>query len=120
VNGDVADEGMNPPEFGPVCGNAVDPADCGNVPWPLVEKGPPDGNAPAELEDENVKFRVGSKGAALLDRVDEVTELVDLDNEGDVDWEKTVLLECANTDAEGDIDEVGVCMTPGGWARPGG
>lgn len=101
-----------------------------NDPWVPIERTPPDGNVPEELGDESDtrKLRVGSKGGALLDSVDEPTELVERDSEDDVDWEKIVLVESDNAaivginpeDPEGGIDEGDECKSPEGCARPGG
>jgi len=88
----------------------------------LIERSPPEGNAPEELGDESDtrKLRVGSKGGALLDSVDEPTELVERDKEDDVGWEKIVLVECDNAgvagmnpeDPEWGIDEEDECKSP--------
>lgn len=95
-----------------------------------MERMPPEGNAPLELDDESDtrKLRVGSNGGALLDSVDP-TELVERDSEDDVDWEeKIVLVECDNAgvswinpdDPGWKVDEEDECKSPEGWIKPGG
>ena len=69
-----------------------------NDPWLLIERIPLEGSAPEVPGDESdtLSLRVGSKGGALLDNVDEPTELVERDSEDDGDWKKPVLVECDN------------------------
>lgn len=67
----------------------------------LIDKSPPAGNAPEELDDSR-KLRVGSNGGALLDSVDELMELVERHSDDDVDEEeKIVLVECDNAGVAG-------------------
>lgn len=90
--------------------------------WLLIERSPLEGNAPEVLGDESDtrKLRVGSKGGALLDNVDEPMELVERDrDDDDVDWEKIALVECDNPGVvewvnPGDIDEEDECKSPEG------
>lgn len=93
-----------------------------NEPWLLIERSPAEGNPAEALGDESdtLKLRVGSKGGALLDNVDEPMELVERDiDDDDVDWERIVLVECDNAGvAEWEnpeaIDEEDECKSPGG------
>lgn len=65
-----------------------------NDPWLLIERSPPE-----VLGDESDtrRLRVGSKGGALLDNVDEPMELAERDSDDDdVDWAKIVLVEWDN------------------------
>ena len=87
-------------------------------PWPLIERTPPE--VPGEESDTRT-LRVGSNGGALLDKVDELTELVERESDEDVDWERVVLVECESDGAvvwenpEGpgwDTDEEDECKGP--------
>jgi hypothetical protein len=100
-------------------------------PWLFIERSPLlEENKPEEPVDESDtrKLRVGSKGGALLDNVDEPTELVERQSENDdVDCENIVLEDCDNAgvaewinpeDPEWDIEEEDKC--PEECGRPGG
>lgn len=87
-----------------------------NDPWLLIDRSPLEEKAPEAVGDESDtrRLRVGSNGGALLDSVDEPTELVERDSEDEVECdEKMVLVECDNVgvagvnpeDPEGGIDE---------------
>lgn len=98
--------------------NPVEVAEGENVPCPVFI----DGRVAR-------RFRVGSNGGALLDKVDDVAELVDRDRDDDVVCEKPGLLpcespelvECENPGGPAcDSEELEECTIPGGWPRPGG